>query len=115
MTYRLSLSDPAHFDIESTVEYIHQSSPQNAASWLQGIEKTILSLEEMPDRCTRSSHSKRLGRDIRYLVYERHLIFFMIDEKIQEVTIIRVWPGAKDGPRKVDLENGIRSSSASQS
>jgi hypothetical protein len=98
MTFKVIIARPALIQIQEHYEYITKASPQNGAIWLEGIFDAIDSLETLPERCPISKHSKHTGTTVRFYVYERHIIDYLIDEIKNEVQVVSVWHSAQGAP-----------------
>jgi plasmid stabilization system protein ParE len=85
MTYQVRISPTALQEAEVIYAWIAQDSPQNAASWFNGLFDVIPSLETMPFRCSLAPEADILGEDIRQYIYRKNyrLVFKVEGEVVQ--------------------------------
>jgi plasmid stabilization system protein ParE len=69
MAYRVSLSAPAETDAYAAFERIREAAPTRAEKWLIRLFQAILSLDQMPARCSVIPEAEELGYDARHLLY----------------------------------------------
>ena len=98
MRFEVLVTAPALSQIEDHYNHIRIESPQNAEVWFDGIFDAIDSLETMPERCPVSKHSVYFGQTIRTLVFNRHIIDYLVKEDLREVHILSVWHSAMGEP-----------------
>lgn len=104
MAFRVLLSAPAERDIEETVEFMVTNSPEAASKWLNGLQESLASLEEMPLRHALIPEAAILGKPYRSLPYVSHRIVYRVDDQSAQVYIVRVYHGARKPLEEEDVE-----------
>ena len=51
MAYRVELAKNAEAELEELYFWVVERAPSEGAAWFNGLEKAILSLEQLPKRC----------------------------------------------------------------
>ena len=51
MAYRVELAKNAEAELEELYLWIIERAPSQGAAWFNGLERAILSLEQLPKRC----------------------------------------------------------------
>lgn len=95
-TYVVNVTDEVIADIRDAFHYIHQRSPQNAITWLQGLYDAIDSLETMPDRCPVIREQQAFDEELRNLVFHSHRIIFTINDADSVVEVHAFRHAARD-------------------
>lgn len=95
MAYRIEISPTAIDDVDRIFEWIKERSQSLdvAAKWLDDCYKVILTLEEMPERCSRAPESEQIGIDIRQLLYGRkkgYRILFTLELQGTNEGVVRI-------------------------
>lgn len=108
MAYRVSLSAVAEDDAYAAFQHIRETAPLHAEKWLTGLFQAILSLSEMPARCSIIPESKDLGYTVHHLLYgkKRHgtyRIIFDIREDEQHVRVLRIWHASRYSISDADI------------
>ena len=90
MTYRVELTEQAARNFEHIYRMINAEDTAQARLWSNGLEKTILSLDEYPDRGAAIAEDKSL----RHLLYRRrrHLyrIIYSVNDTGNVVTVLHI-------------------------
>ena len=98
MKYKVNISPEAIKDINGIYEYISQvlCEEKIAVGMVKLLQKSILSLDEMPNRfkCFDSEPWKRRG--VHIMPVKKYLVFYMIDNNKKSVDVIRVIYGSRD-------------------
>lgn len=91
-TYRVDVSEPAEHDLKNIVRYISSqlSAPISALHMMDLLEKAMLSLSNIPHRCSFVTDKRLSQLGYRTLVVKNYVIFFSIDEKNKIVDIERI-------------------------
>lgn len=101
--YEVLVSEQAQKDLKEIVNYLSSSllEPNIAKNILSEIDKSILSLEEMPHRhCLVSDNLlKKVG--IRKLVVKNYIVFFKIYETKKTVGIVRIMYGRRNWQKMI--------------
>ena len=67
--YQVIIQPEAEQGIKEAYYWVSQYSPRNARNWLDGIYKAIMSLEQMPLRCSVAFENNFFEQEIRQLLY----------------------------------------------
>jgi toxin ParE1/3/4 len=98
MAYLVELTRRAERDLTYLFERISASNSAGAASWFNGLEKAIYTLERFPRRCPMAPEAKRTRRVLRHLLYgsKRNVyrVIFEIDDPRKIVRVITIRHGA---------------------
>lgn len=101
--YEVLVSEQAQKDLKEIANYLSSNllEPNVARSILFEIDKSILSLEEMPYRyCLVSDNLlKKVG--IRKLVVKNYIVFFKIYETKKTVGIVRIMYGRRNWQKMI--------------
>lgn len=97
MIYSVNISSQADKDIRAIYEYIALSlmSPENADAQLSRLEARINNLDNLPKRFPIYKN------DIRIMPVDNYLVFYMVDDHLKDVSVLRVMYG------KRDIENSL--------
>lgn len=92
--YKIIIQPEAEQGIKEAYFWIsHHYSPRTARIWLEGINKAILSLDQMPLRCSLAFENNFFEEEIRQLIYGKgkntYRILFTIIEKTVHVIFVR--------------------------
>lgn len=98
MTYKVKISETAEKDIREIYEYIafELLSPSVAAAQVGHIEKSILSLDEMPMRFRIYENEPWKSRGLRVMPVDNYLVFYIPYEENHTVNILRIMYGGRD-------------------
>ena len=98
MGFLIDISKQAAADLRSIFESIafDLHSFQNAEGQLDRLEKSILSLEQMPDRFRAYEKEPWHTRGLRIMPVDRYLVFYIPDHDAHIVHIVRVMYGGRD-------------------
>jgi|GEM_PF-1692382 len=69
--YQVIIQSEAEQGIKEAYLWVSNYSPRQARSWLEGLYKLILSLEQMPLRCSLAFENDFFEEEIRLLIYGR--------------------------------------------
>ncbi|BAZ32316.1 plasmid stabilization system protein [Cylindrospermum sp. NIES-4074] len=86
--YQIIIQPEAQKAIEEAYFWFSNISPHKARTWLEGLYKSILSLEKMPSRCSLAFENDFLEQEIRQLIYGKgrnayRILFTIRDENVQ--------------------------------
>lgn len=104
MAYKVLLSAPAERDIKEAAGFIAANSTEAASKWLDGLQETIQTLEEMPVRHALIPETATLGMPYRSLPYFSHRVIYRVDEARAQVFVVRVYHGARKPLQNEDVE-----------
>jgi plasmid stabilization system protein ParE len=88
MAYRVELAKNAEAELEELYLWVVERAPSQGAAWFNGLERAILSLEQLPKRCPIAPESFDPDQPVRVFNYgrSRHVyrVFFTVDETASE-------------------------------
>ena len=92
MTYKVLIEPEAERDILSIIYYINDilKSPEAAKRIYTKFKKKILSLSDMPERCSLINEEPYKSNGIRKLLVDNYIVFFFVDKKNREVHVFRI-------------------------
>ena len=104
MAYRVDLTERAARNLRRIYETFNVEDATQARTWFNGLEKTILSLDEHPARGAAIAEDEGL-RNLLY-GHRRHVyrIIYAIDEPNRVVTVLHIRHGARDAFTSNDRE-----------
>ena len=109
MTYKIRIVKPAQTEIREIYRYITEQlkNPAAARRLISLIDKEIQSLKENPGRFALVSDPYLASKGYRKIVVRNHLVFFIVREKEQVVSVMRVLYGRRDWMTllKEDMKN----------
>ena len=90
--YTVKLTSDANNDINQIIVFIHLESKDRdtAISYLDLLEKSILSLERLSERGSNPRYKILKNQGYKFLVVKSHLIFYKVDQENKIITIYRV-------------------------
>ena len=106
MAYRVELAKSAEAELEELYLWVVERAPSQGAAWFNGLERAILSLEQLPKRCRIAPESFDPDQPVRVFNYGRspHLVFFSIDETAKVVRVVHIRRGARQRPARGELK-----------
>lgn len=98
MSYEVVFSDRAWDDLRGIYNYIAFTlqSRINADRQLDRLEREILSLSELPERCRMLSFDFGAGRRARMLTVDRYCVIYAVEKESRGVQILRILYGGSD-------------------
>lgn len=86
--YQVIIQPSAEQGIKEGYYWVSNYSPRNARSWLEGIYKAIMSLEQMPLRCSLAFENNFFTEEIRQIIYGKgkntyRILFTVIEDTVQ--------------------------------
>jgi plasmid stabilization system protein ParE len=93
MTYRVELTSRAEFDLREIAATVLAEAPVRGALWLDRLERSILALSQMPERCPLEPALSSKHREVRKLLFGttryRYRVYYTIAGDIVWVLHIR--------------------------
>jgi toxin ParE1/3/4 len=93
MAYLVELTRRVERDLTYLFERI-SASDSAAASWFNGLEKAIYTLERFPRRCPMAPEGESAKRPLRHLLYgsrrDAYRVIFEIDERRKRVRVLTI-------------------------
>jgi plasmid stabilization system protein ParE len=103
MAYRVELARNAEAELEELYLRVVGRAPSQGATWFNGLERAILSLEQLPKRCRIAPESFDPEQPVRVFNYGRsphvYRVFFTVEERANVVRVVHVRRGARQRPR----------------
>ncbi len=86
--YRVIIQPEAEQGIKDVYLWLSLSSPRQGRIWLEGLYKSIMSLQQMPLRCSLAFENSFFGEEIRQLIYGKgrntyRILFTVIEDEVQ--------------------------------
>lgn len=96
--FNIEITEPAEKDIYEIRRYITEEllEASIAKKVINKIGETIISLEEYPLRHSLVIDERLSELGIRKILIDNYVIFYIVDEKLKTVTIIRILYGKRD-------------------
>ena len=91
--FEIEIAESAEEDLENIWSYIGQSDIKAAQTFVQSLEKQILTLEKFPYRCPEIPENDILGTQYRHLLHGFYRIIFKIRD--MRVIILRIIHGGR--------------------
>lgn len=106
MIYKVRIMRPAQTEMRETYRYIADDlqNPVAAARRILLIDDAIQSLKENPSRYPLVRDDYLASKGYRLIVVKNHLMFFVVREKEQVVSVMRVLYGRRDWMRMLKVE-----------
>ena len=108
MVYRVEIAKNAEAELEELYLWVMSRAPQQGATWFNGLERAVLSLDQHPKRCPVAPESIDPDQPVRVLSYGRkphvYRVFFIIDDPTQVVRVVHVRRGARRPPLAGELK-----------
>lgn len=104
MIYEIKMTPEAKSDLRSIFEYIafDLQSIQSASGQLNRLEKSIASLDQMPERFRLYEKEPWHSRNLRTMPVDNYVVFYIPDSENKLVTVIRVMYGGRDADRQLN-------------
>ena len=96
--YKVLMTEPATDDLQSIARYISDEllEPVIAKKLLGKIKEAVMSLDKLPTRHALVADERLFSLGIRRLIVENYVVFYMISEKDETVTVIRILYARRD-------------------
>lgn len=98
MMYSVKISEKAESDLKEIFEYVafELLSVQTAFDLLERLEKSILNLNQMPNRHRIYEKEPWKTRELRIMPVENYIVLYIVDEESAVVNIVRVMYGGRE-------------------
>lgn len=92
------ITEPAENDLKKIADYIAKElmEPSTAQHMITKVSEAIFELEQMPERYVLVNDARLTNQGIRKLMVDNYIIFYIVSEKNQSVSIIRILYGRRD-------------------
>ncbi len=96
--YSVLMTHTATEDLKSIATYIANElrEPSIAKKLVGNIKEAVMSLEEMPTRYSLLRDANLADHGIRKIVVDNYIVFYIVAEKDNEVTIVRILYSRRD-------------------
>lgn len=96
--YKVLMTKPAADDLQAIAEYISEEllEPVIAKNLVGKIKEAVMSLDKLPIRHALVTDERLAAQGIRKLIVENYIAFYVISEKDETVTVIRILYGRRD-------------------
>lgn len=92
LSHRVEISPLALQDAAQIYEWLsEQYGSELSNAWYNGLLDVVSSLACLPRRCPLAAESKKLGREIRQLLYAKGRIVFGIDNSRAEESVVSIY------------------------
>lgn len=103
MAYLVNITARAERDFADLYETIHAEDSKAALKWFRGLERAILTLEKLPNRCPVTPENLQL----RHLLYGRkphvYRVIYRVLSDEKRVEILHIRHGARRGFKAIDF------------
>ena len=98
MIYSVKISEKAESDLKEIFEYVafELLSVQTAFDLLERLEKSILNLNQMPNRHIAYEKEPWKSRGLRIMPVGNYIVLYIVDEESAVVNIVRVMYGGRE-------------------
>ncbi len=98
MIYSVKISEKAESDLKEIFEYVafELLSVQTAFDLLERLEKSILNLNQMPNRHIAYEKEPWKSRGLRVMPVGNYIVLYIVDEESAVVNIVRVMYGGRE-------------------
>lgn len=104
MASLVRITSRAEQDLVDLYGAIHAADSKAAQQWYRRLKQAILSLQEQPNRCSRTPENKRL----RHLLYGHkphfYRVIYRVNPRLRQVDVLHIRHGARRKFRAPDLE-----------
>jgi toxin ParE1/3/4 len=96
--YKIEITEPAENDLFEIGNYISKVLLESeiANKIVDKIAEAIIKLEELPLRNALIGEERLASQGIRRIIVENYIIFYVVDEKCNKVTIVRILYSRRD-------------------
>ena len=96
MAYRVELMPRAGRDLRAIYAHIHAEDVAQARAWFNGLEASVGSLDEHPNRGAVTPENKHLRQLIYGKTPDAYRIIYSVDERRRTVSVLHIRHGARD-------------------
>lgn len=95
--FNLKFTPKAMEDLDEIYSYISQQllEPVVADNLMNKIESSVMRLKNLPYSCSYVSDELLKSKGYRKLIIDNYIAFYLVDETIKQVTIMRILYGAQ--------------------
>ena len=109
--YRVRIMESAQTDMREIHKYISEDlqNPDAAVRRIKDIDESIRSLKNMPKRHPLVLDNYLASKGFRMIVVKTHLVFFVVRDEINVVSVIRVLYARRDWMRILRIDEKLLS------
>lgn len=108
MAYRVEIARHADVELEELYLWVVARAPHQGAKWFNGVERAVLSLDQLPKRCPVAPESINPDQPVRVLSYGRkphvYRVFFTVNDTTEAVRVVHIRHRARTSPVPDDLK-----------
>ena len=92
MSYSVTVQPDARIELDEIYAYVAQNlrNPLDASRLVGRLEEAILGLGEMQYRAPLSRDPRFAIQGVRTMTVGRHIVYYIVDDVIQEVSVVHV-------------------------
>jgi addiction module RelE/StbE family toxin len=96
--YKVLMTEPAADDLQAIAKYISGEllEPVIAKKLVGKIKEAVMSLDKLPVRHALVADERLAVQGIRMLIVENYIVFYVISEIDETVTVVRILYGGRD-------------------
>lgn len=110
MAYRVEIARNAEVELEELYLWVVARAPHQGATWFNGLERAVFSLNQLPKRCPVAPESINPDQPVRVISYGRkphvYRVFFTINDTAEVVRVVHIRHGARTAPVPDELKGG---------
>ena len=106
MAFRVRILPRAKHDLETIYRRVIQESPLQGSDWYNGLQRSIYSLQDLPERCPVASKLSTQTDLVRRLLYGTYPHVYKVYYHVigNTVEIMHIRHGARREPKRRDLD-----------
>lgn len=108
MAYRVEIARNAEVELEELYLWVVARAPHQGAKWFNGLERAVLSLDQLPKRCPVAPESINSDQPVRVLSYGRkphvYRVFFTVNDTAEVVRVVHIRHRARTAPVPDELK-----------
>lgn len=108
MAYRVEIARTAEVELEELYLWVVARAPRQGAKWFNGLERAVLSLDQLPKRCPVAPENINPDQPVRVLSYGRkphvYRVFFTVNDTAEAVRVVHIRHRARTAPVPDELK-----------
>ena len=104
MIYEVNITERALLDMRTIYEYIADKlmEPIIAEKQYTRIEKSVYSLNQMPERFRRYEKEPWRSRNLRVMPIDNYIAYYIVDTEDHKESVVRIMYGRRDTEKELD-------------